>query len=93
MNYNTQIGKLVYSKSGRDAGRYYIVISVLNEEYVYICDGDLRKLENPKKKKIKHLRFFNFVADDIRSNILLEKNISNSQIKKFLQSKDFNKEV
>ena len=90
---NSEIGRVVYSKAGRDAGRYYIIVSVLNEEYVYICDGSLRKIESPKKKKVKHLNLTDKYTDEIRNNIFSGLKVSNSQIKKFLQSEDINKEV
>jgi ribosomal protein L14E/L6E/L27E len=93
LDYNAEIGRVVYSKAGRDAEKYFIITSVLNEEYVYICDGDLRKIENPKKKKIKHLEFTDIIAEDIRNSILLGIKVSNSQVRKFLQCEDFNKEV
>ena len=45
-------GSAVYSRAGRDKGDLFIVISCENG-YVYIADGDKRKLHNPKKKKNK----------------------------------------
>ena len=38
MKDNGQIGRVVYSKAGRDKGRFFMVIGVLNEEYVYISN-------------------------------------------------------
>ena len=93
LHYDSEIGKVVYSKAGRDAGGYYIITSVLNEEYVYICDGNLRKIENPKKKKVKHLNLTDKYSDEIRTNILSGLKVTNLQIKKFFQSEDINKEV
>lgn len=49
-------GQIVFSKCGRDKGRAFIVYD-FNEEYVFIVDGDLRKLEKPKKKKKFIFRF------------------------------------
>lgn len=49
------VGTVVYSRAGRDAGRYFVVLEVLDDQYVLIADGDLRKIANPKKKKLKHL--------------------------------------
>lgn len=93
MKDNGQIGRVVYSKTGRDKGRFFIVVGVLSEEYVYISDGSLRFVEKPKKKKVKHLVFTNVVADEIKSELLADKSVSNSIIRKFLQSHDMNKEV
>lgn len=57
------------SKAGRDKGRFFAVIEV-NGEYAVIADGDLRKLENPKKKNLRHLSATKTVLDEeaLRSN-------------------------
>ena len=90
---NDCLGAVVYSKAGRDMDRKFIVLDILYNEYVYICDGDLRKVEKPKKKKIKHLIFTDIAADEIRQKLLSGEKVSNSQIRKFLQSLGTNKEV
>lgn len=93
MEQNDHIGKVVYSKAGRDKDRLFVIVAKLNEEYVYISDGSLRIIENPKKKKIKHLSFTNILSEEIRELILSGNTINNSLIRKFLQSHDMNKEV
>jgi large subunit ribosomal protein L14e len=50
-----ELGTVVLSKAGRDAGRYFVVVGRVDAQYVLLADGDLRKIQNPKKKKIKHL--------------------------------------
>ena len=49
-------GRVVQSIQGRDRGYYFLVLDTAEDGSVMIADGDLRKLENPKKKKTKHLR-------------------------------------
>ena len=93
MDENNLLGKVVHSKSGRDKGKYFIIIGIIDAEYVYISDGDLRKIEKPKKKKLKHLGFTNLMADEIREAILSDGRISNSKIRKFLQVEDIIEEV
>ncbi len=71
-------GSLVYSIAGRDKGNLFLVLK-RDGEFVYLADGALRKTENPKKKKIKHVN---------KTNTLLEfdfENISNSNIRKMLK--------
>lgn len=85
MDDNSLLGKVVHSKSGRDRNRYFIIVGILNEDYVYISDGNLRKIEKPKKKKIKHLIFTDMIAQDIKELITNNKKVSNSMIRKFLQ--------
>jgi large subunit ribosomal protein L14e len=50
-----ELGTVVLSRAGRDKGRYFVVVGRVDAEYVLLCDGGLRKLQNPKKKKIKHI--------------------------------------
>jgi len=87
------IGRVVYSKQGRDSKKDFIVIEVINNDYVYIADGSLRTVEKPKKKKVKHLIFTDRIAEEIRDLVLNGQMISNSKIKRFLQSEDNDKEV
>ncbi len=46
---------MVYSKAGRDAGRYYAVVELVDDTRVRIADGDLRRIKRAKLKNIKHL--------------------------------------
>ena len=50
-----QVGKVVKSLKGHDTGRVYLVVAVLNEDFVLLADGKYRKLDYPKQKRIKHL--------------------------------------
>lgn len=50
-----EIGQVVYSKAGRDAGRYYAVVELVDDSRVRIADGDLRRIKRAKLKNIKHL--------------------------------------
>lgn len=61
-------GQVVYSKSGRDKRRPFIVVD-FDGQYVYLVDGDLRKLQKPKKKKIMHVQIVNDVIDDIAKKL------------------------
>jgi ribosomal protein L14E/L6E/L27E len=63
-------GQLVKSVAGRDCGKWMIVISVLDENYVLLCDGKLRKINNLKKKKIKHIKRTNTVFNELQDKIM-----------------------
>ena len=52
---NFQIGRLVRSRAGRDAGRYFVITGFPEENYADISDGAVRKLNAPIEKKRKHL--------------------------------------
>ena len=51
----SHIAEIVYAIAGRDKGDCFIVTSQ-EENFVYLCDGKSRKVSNPKKKKIKHIK-------------------------------------
>ena len=49
------IGQVVFSKAGRDKGCAFVIVNI-DGEYLHLVDGKLRPMENPKKKKAKHLQ-------------------------------------
>ena len=77
-------GDIVYSKAGRDKDKDFIVLEVLDDEYVLIADGDLRKVQKPKKKKIKHLKKTNIKAELIRRKLAENKEVTNTDLKRLL---------
>lgn len=52
---NIAVGRVVKSIAGRDQG-YFFVVTALSEDFAMICDGKIRRLEKPKKKRLKHLQ-------------------------------------
>jgi ribosomal protein L14E/L6E/L27E len=87
------VGKLAYSTSGRDKGKLFIILSIINKDYVYISDGELRPTEKPKKKKLKHLNITNDTAEDIKAVLLAGDKVSNSTVKKFILLMNSKEEV
>ena len=55
------IGELATSKAGHDKDRLYLVIGE-KDDCVLLCDGRLRGVTNPKKKKKKHIQIIHFSA-------------------------------
>lgn len=79
------IARVVISKSGRDQGRMFVVVKVVNERFVLIADGDLRKIENPKMKNIRHLQITNIRAEDVATCLARGEIPANHVIKKNLK--------
>ena len=50
-----ETGMLVKSKAGRDKDKIYAVVYVENE-YVYVADGEKRPLRHAKRKNSRHLQ-------------------------------------
>lgn len=80
-----KIGQIVKSKAGRDKGRIFIVCGILDEQNVLVCDGDLRKLGSPKKKKIKHLMIYNTVLTEFAFKLQCNENLDDAYVRKLLE--------
>lgn len=77
-------GQIVYAKNGRDKAKPFIIVN-LEDDYLYLVDGNLRKLEKPKKKKIKHVQIVNQVDCNIKKKLDENLYILNSDIRKALE--------
>ena len=79
-----EIGRAVQSLQGRDAGRCFVILQVVDDQFVLMADGLTRKLDHPKKKKVKHLHpkpvRMDGVEDGLKSHQLLD-----SDLRKFLR--------
>ncbi len=49
-----EAGKAALSRAGRDKGRFFAVLRT-DGEFAWVADGELRKLDKPKRKNLKHL--------------------------------------
>lgn len=83
------IGELATSKAGHDKDRLYMIVGE-EGECVYLCDGRLRGVEHPKKKKKKHIQIIHSSAQDtliqiIKLNLPGERDEIDRQIRKTLE--------
>ncbi|WP_353094196.1 KOW domain-containing RNA-binding protein [Tissierella praeacuta] len=83
------IGQVVKSRAGRDKGKVFLVLDIVDSQNVLIVDGSLRKLDNPKQKKMKHLIVYNTVLPELRYKLDNKMKINNAYIRKLLEP--FNK--
>ncbi|MGB9779954.1 RNA-binding protein [Caldanaerobacter sp.] len=80
-----ELGQIVRSKAGRDKGRVFVVVGKVDEQHVLIADGDLRKIEKPKKKKYKHLQKYNEIINEVREKLKKGETLTNEEIRKLLE--------
>ena len=85
---DAKIGQYVKSKAGRDKNHVFIVIDVIDFEYVYLTDGDLRRLESPKKKKLRHLINLKQISDVVSEKVDDNKKLTNLMIRKEIEKLD-----
>ena len=77
---DTIIERYVWSKAGRDKGHLFIIISILDDQHVMVADGSLRRVSNPKKKKLKHLNITNKAAEDIQRTISIKRRLLDTDL-------------
>lgn len=79
------IGTLAFSKAGHDKNTVYLVINE-DENYVYLADGRSKKVNNPKKKNIKHVQLIkNIYNIAIQEKIMQHQLLSDAEIVKVIK--------
>ncbi len=48
-------GRFAFSKAGHDKGKPYVIVGQ-EGDCVRLCDGRLKGIASPKKKKLKHIQ-------------------------------------
>ena len=74
---------IVVSVNGRDSGKMFFVIEV-DEEYVLLADGKRRRVDKPKRKKIKHVQLVSASGGRTAEKIRIGEKITNSDIRRAL---------
>ena len=78
---NIAESNIVKATAGRDAGKFFFVRAVQGD-FLLLADGKHRRVENPKRKRQKHVALVgeshSLVAEKIRSG----EKITNSELRK-----------
>ena len=74
---------IVISLAGRDKDKLFYVMEV-EDNYVFLADGKGRKLENPKRKKLKHVRRVSRTETRVAMKILNGDKVLNSELRRDL---------
>ena len=61
-------GSVVIAKAGRDKGKAFAVVELIDPRTVLIADGRRRPLEHPKRKNLIHLQATATFADCVTTN-------------------------
>ena len=74
---------IIISLAGRDKGKLFYVVDV-EDGYVLIADGKGRKLENHKRKKLKHVCRVSRTETRVADKILRGDKVLNSELRRDL---------
>ncbi|MCD8037304.1 MAG: KOW domain-containing RNA-binding protein [Clostridiales bacterium] len=78
------VGQVAYSKSGHDKGDAFVIFDA-EGEYVYLVDGKNRRIEKPKKKKLKHVQFTNYIDYELQAKIMHREQLLDSDFAKAIK--------
>lgn len=85
-----ELGQVVFSKAGRDSGRYYAVIEIVDENTVKIADGNLRHIKSAKVKNVKHLQSNGEILEKIAEKLKVGNQVFDAEL--FSALRIFNEE-
>ena len=77
---NPVIGGICQSTQGRDKGRYYLIKNIDPDGSVGVVDGNFKKLSEPKRKNLKHLRLLPEKAEVIASKLEDGRQVFDSEV-------------
>lgn len=80
------VGDLVVSTAGHDMGQFYVIVDIIDKNYVALADGKNKPITSPKKKKIKHILSLDCRDVDFEQKISKKDVDSNAYIKKILKN-------
>ena len=76
---------LVEAMAGRERGKLFYVLDT-DGEYLLIADGRSRRVEAPKRKKRKHVRFIADTRDRVASKLEASEKVTNSELRRGIAS-------
>ena len=74
------IGGICQSTQGRDKDRYYIIKVINDDGTVGVVDGNFKKLAEPKKKNLKHIRLLPEKAEAIAAKFADGRQVFDSEV-------------
>lgn len=86
VEYPVEIGRLVMSTAGRDKDKIFMILDIIDKQYVYIADGELRTKDRPKRKKLKHLKLYPEVLSGIAEKLKEGKKVFDAEIRSAIRS-------
>ena len=73
-------GFLASSKAGHDKDKIYVIIRE-DTEYVWLADGRIKTVSNPKKKRKKHIQIIKYFNNEgMQSDLLAGREVSDLEI-------------
>lgn len=76
-----EVGRMVRVLKGRDANSVACIISIDETRFVFIADGDKRKVDRSKKKNVNHLEMLDYVSPEVKNSIEQTGRVTNAKLR------------
>ena len=83
-----ETGSVVRSKAGRDQGRLFLVVEEVDDDFVMIANGDLRKMDRLKKKRRKHLKPTGTVIEALKDRLSRGEKVEDHELRAWLREEE-----
>jgi len=90
-DFLVEVGRIVQSLAGRDKGRYFMICDIKDEEFVFISDGDYRKLGIKKLKRLKHLHLTPIILENIKEKLESDKKVFDAELRSAIINAGYNR--
>lgn len=84
-----RLGQAVRSTAGRDRGACFLVVQVLDQQFVAVADGQTRLAVRPKKKNVRHLEFLPYVHEPLAMRLARKERVTESELRAALAAFGF----
>lgn len=75
------VGKMAVSKAGHDKKEVYVIVKE-DQTHVYLCDGRLKTIDNPKKKSKKHIQIIkHHINEELKEKLTSGAKVYDEEIK------------
>lgn len=83
-----ELGSIVISKAGRDQGRRFLVVGEVDDDFVMVANGDLRKMDRQKKKRRKHLKPTGAKVEAVARRLAEGRSIEDHEVRTWLSEEE-----
>lgn len=80
-----RLGQVVEILRGRDSGQYAIIVGMISPKFLQLADGYKRTFDRPKKKNVRHVRFTDFVSEEVADSLSEHGRVTNAKLRNALQ--------
>ena len=83
-----ELGSIVISKAGRDQGSMFLVVGEVDDDFVMVANGALRKMDRQKKKRRKHLKPTGRVVEALQQRLSQGKPVEDHELRAWLSEEE-----